>query len=182
MKKLISILAILLLTICFIGCSSKQPEKEPVKFEGTFLEVLAKATELVKNEQPNAIFAEADATVKDSAMTAKDITGWKFVYWIDLHNSVIIEYKDNTFSNITAMPYGIWEDWLIREPVKMDIPEAIELMRKANYDVVIKACNLKRPLHPGSMEPFYIFGSVIGHIFVGTESKTVTINKFPEPS
>jgi len=181
MKKLLVLFAILsILLISCGGAKEEEKKKAPVTFEGTFLEVLAKATELVQATQPKAIFAEADATVKAGAMTATDFTGWKFVYWVDLGNSVIIEYKDNTFSNITAMPYGIWEDWLIRERVTMELPEAIDLMRKANYDCVIKAGNLKRPLHPGSNEVFYIFGTEIGHIFVGTVSKTVTINRFQE--
>jgi len=181
MKKLLVLFMLLSILLISCGGGKEEEKKEPVTFEGTFLEVLAKATELVQAAQPKAIFAEADAIVKTGAMIAKDFTGWKFVYWVDLGNSVIIEYKDNAFSNITAMPYGIWEDWLIREPVTMELTEAIDLMRKANYDCVIKAGNVKRPLHPGSNEVFYIFGAEIGHIFVGTKSKTVSINKFPEP-
>ena len=176
MKKFIA-----LIVFCLFFVLSCKEEKKKEVFKGTFLEVLSKATELVKVESPSAIFAEADATVKDQAMTAEDFTGWKFIYWIDLHNSVIIEYKDSTFSNVTAMPEGIWQDWLITEPIKMTLVEAIHLMREANYDDVIKAGNVKRPLFPGSNEPYYIFGSEkFGHIFVGTISKTVTIDTFPE--
>jgi len=182
------ILILLFLVCMFVTCGEVKKEEikpdevvEKVIFNGTFLEVLNKATELVKAEKADAIFAEADATMKDSSMTVNDILGWKFIYWIDIQNSMIIEYKDSTFSNITAMPYPILEDYIIREPIKMDIVEAVELMRKANYDGLIKFCTLKKPLFPGSKEPYYIFGSEkYGHIFVGTISKTVTIDKFPE--
>ncbi len=184
MKKLL-LLLLVSFAFMFVMCAEKQkeeaPKEEETKFTGTFLEVLNKATELVKVEQANAIFAEADATLKKDAMTAADFISWKFIYWIDIKSSVFIEYKDGLFSNITPKPEPILEDYIIREPVEMDLVEAIDLMRKANYDDVIAAANLKRPLFPGSDEPFYIFGSKkFGHIFVGTISKTVTINEFPE--
>jgi len=63
--------------------------------------------------------------------------------------------------------------------VGMDITEAIELMRKANYNDKFVAVNLRKPLYPGDTEPYYIFGCPkIGHIFVGVNSKKVTVVSF----
>ena len=82
------------------------------------------------------------------------------------------------FSNVELIPYPTYEDILIRD-LKMDLVEAINLMREANYGDIIAAGNLRQPLYPGCVEPYYIFGCPnIGHIFVGTVSKKVTVQPF----
>lgn len=172
MRKLL--LPILALILC-LGCF----EKDPVKFGGTFLDVLNKATEMVKAECPDAVLYEGDAmNLKDSAMTAEDIPNWQFVYWIEDDKTAIIQYADSIFSNVSIIPYPTLEDVLIKA-VDMDLVEAIDLMRKANYSDVIAAANLRWPLYPGCDEPYYIFGCPsIGHVFVGVNSKKVTVEPF----
>lgn len=163
----------LLLTL--LGCDSA-----PEKFGGTFLEVLGKATEMVKGEYPDAVLWEGDAKVKDSCMTADDFLGWQFLFGIGegYQKTAIVLYLDSTFSNVTVVNAPVFEDVIIPE-VKMELTEAIELMRKANYSDVIAAANLRWPLYPGNDEPYYIFGCPkIGHVFVGVNTKNVTVVPF----
>lgn len=176
MRGFILLVSIMLFAI--VACDKKEPAQ--VVFKGTFLEVLDKATELVKVESNDAVLWEGDAIeIADSAMTADDINGWVFVFGIkEYTETAVIEYKDSTFSNVTIIPKPTFEDCLIKD-MKMELTEAIDLMRKANYNDLFVAANLRWPLYPGCVEPYYIFGCPeIGHVFVGVQSKEVIVVPF----
>lgn len=180
------VLGILLLFL-MIGCQQQQKEevvveevevKEKVVFKGTFLEIFQKAKELVVTECPGSEFYEADATIADPGMTADDVKGWKFVFNFPENRTAFISYQDTTFSNVTVVDSPWLEDCIIRE-LKMDLPEAIELMRKANYNDKFVDLTVRWPLYPGTKEPFYIFSCPeLGWVFVGTNSKKVKLQPF----
>lgn len=183
MKKLL--LLCLLCLFVFASCKSKPkevPQEEPVTeviYKGTFLEILKEATKLVSAECPKVELYEADATnIADPGMTAEDVKGWRFVYNVPEDKTAFISYKDSVFSNVTIVDQPWFEDCIIKG-VKIDLPEAIELMRKANYsDKFVDLC-LRQPLYPGCNEPYYIFSCLkIGWVFVGTVSKKVTVEPF----
>jgi hypothetical protein len=165
----------LLFSFLFLACD--KPKSVEAKFGGTFLQVLNKATEIVKIKYPEAMLWEGDAKVKDSAMTANDFVAWQFLYKVGDEKTAIVIYSNSLFK-MHIEPYPVFEDILIKE-VKMDLIEAIDLMRKADYNDVIAAANLRWPLYPGNEEPYYIFGCPkIGHVFVGVNSKSVTVMPF----
>lgn len=184
MKRLWLMLTFVLLIL--ISCATKQQEEEKKEevpktvFKGTFLEVLNKGIELVKAESAEAALFEADAMKIDTAgMTAEDIKEWRFVYYIPEFKTAFISYKDSIFSNVTIIDQAWMEDCIIKEEVKMDLIEAIELLRKANYSDKFVDLTLRQPLYPGCNEPYYIFSCPkIGWIFVGTVSKKVTVEPF----
>jgi len=183
-----------IITLCFVGIlicvlTHKCPEpvqeeapepvvKEKVVFKGSFLEVFKKATELVVAECPGAEFYEADAAIADPGMTADDVKGWKFVFNFPEYRTAFISYEDSLFSNVTVVDSPWLEDCIIRE-LKMDLPEAVTLMRKANYNDKFVDLTVRWPLYPGTKEPFYIFSCPeLGWVFVGTNSKKVKLQPF----
>lgn len=170
MRRLFAVLCLLL-----FGCSGN----DETVFKGTFLEVLGAATEMVKEECPEAVLFEADAFNIDTAgMTADDIKGWHFVFWAGDDKTAMIDYKDSLFGDVTILPYPTLEDCFIKK-LDMDLPESIELMRKADYNDKFVAANVRWPLYPGCDEPYYIYGCPdVGHVFVGTVSKKVTVEPF----
>ena len=184
MKKLLILLLIGMCTFIMCKDEKKEPAPEPeviekVVFKGTFLEILAKATGIMQAQEAEAELYEADATNIDTVgMTVDNVRGWKFVYYLPNDRTGFITYTDSTFSNVSIVDAPWFEDRMIKN-VKMDLVEAIKLMRKANYsDKFVDLC-LRWPLYPGNEEPFYIFSCPkIGWIFVGTQSNKVTVEKF----
>lgn len=167
------------IVLVFVGCKEEQPEQKQAVFSGTFLEILKEATKLTIAECPEAKLYEADATnIDTTGMTADDIKGWRFVYYVPKMKTAFIYYKDSLFSNVTIIDQPWLEDCIIDE-LKMDLPEAIELMRKANYSDKFVDVTVRWPLYPGCNEPYYIFSCPkIGWVFVGTLSKKVTVEPF----
>jgi hypothetical protein len=184
-----------LVVVAFLGCiiaialhkcpeCPKEPvpepevKKESVVFKGTFLEVLKEATKLVAGECPQSELYEADATIADPGMIVDDVKGWNFVYNFPEYRTAFISYKDSTFSDVTIINSPWFEDCIIKD-LKMDLVEAIKLMRKANYNDKFVDLTVRWPLYPGCKEPFYIFSCPeLGWIFVGTNSKKVTLEPF----
>jgi hypothetical protein len=59
-------------------------------------------------------------------------------------------------------------------PVLMDVLEAESLFRASGYGPEFRSVNLRQPVYPGMVEPYFIFGTTSGkYVFVGTESRTV---------
>jgi len=181
MKKLLLLGLVLLV---FLACTAKEepkpepPVPEPTVFKGTFLEVLKEATKMVRAECPQSELYEADAVLPEPAMTTEDVKGWQFVYNFPELKTALIYYKDSTFSNVTVVDEPWMEDCIIRN-LKMDLVEAIELMRKANYNDKFIDLTVRWPLYPGCKEPFYIFSCPeLGWVFVGANSKKVTLEPF----
>ncbi len=157
-----------------------EPEvkKEAVVFEGTFLEVLKKAGELVGGECPQSELYEADANVAEPGMNVGDVSGWKFIYNFPESRTAFISYDGKAFSNVTVVDSPWLEDCIIRD-LKMDLVEAIALMRKANYNAKFVDLTVRWPLYPGTKELFYIFSCPeLGWVFVGAVSKKVTVEPF----
>ena len=181
MKKLLLLgLAILVFLACTVKEEPKPepPKPEPTIFKGTFLEVLKEATKMVITECPQSKLFEADAAVAEPGMTVSGVKGWRFVYYFPENKTAFISYKDSTFSNVSVVDDPWFDDCIIRD-LKMDLPEAIELMRKANYNDKFVDLTVRRPLHPGCKEPYYIFSCPeLGWVFVGTNSKKVTLEPF----
>jgi hypothetical protein len=81
------------------------------------------------------------------------------------------------FGPITFVDQPWLEDVLIQWPIKMDITEADQLIKKAGHTGKYGVCVLRHPLYPGVEEPYYIFTMATGeYVFVGVDDKRVTVN------
>lgn len=170
---------VLMVAALFVSCGEKQKEDTSVVFKGTFLQVLDKATESVKQISDKAVLYEADALKIDSAgMKAEDIKQWIFVYYLPGDSTATVTYTDSILGPVEVIPDPTFEDRIIKK-VGMELKEALVLMRKADYSDKFVAVNLRWPLYPGCDEPYYIFGCPdLGHVFVGVKSKKVTVEPF----
>ena len=97
-----------------------------------FLNILNKANDMAREKFPEIqFFVEADGTPPGEVMTADEVKKWRFLFYIDLHSSVEVDYNDGIFEEPQKNPWPVLEDYRIDFPVKMDLNEAVQLMRKA---------------------------------------------------
>ncbi|WP_151089054.1 hypothetical protein [Hymenobacter baengnokdamensis] len=79
------------------------------------------------------------------------------------------------FGPIQFIAHPWLEDVVISWPIKMDIVQADELLKKAGYTDPYGAVTVRHPLYPGSYEPYYIFSMMSGsYVFVGVNDGKVS--------
>lgn len=145
------------------------------------------AWKIVTSKYPNANFYEADGYPEGGSGTKpEDVQTWRFVYnippgskecpGVPTNTTVTLRYEKGTFAKPEHVCQPWLEDVIIPLPIKMDLAEAIVLMRKAGYTDPFSSVTLRWPLYPGVKEPYYIFGIPTKRIwvFVGVYDGKVT--------
>jgi hypothetical protein len=148
-----------------------------------FLSLLSQAACLVEGAYPGSIFCGADGKpAQGTASSEAEVNVWRFGFdgprqqgkW----TSVSLEYSNGEFGSPTFHDEPIFGDHVIvppHWPIKMALTKAIQLKNEAGYTLPFRFVNLRWPLSPGNVEPYYIFTDTNGlRVFVGVESGSVT--------
>lgn len=143
----------------------------------SFLGMANIAVRLVTQKYPGAKLLEGDGISPSGPTTdVKNVNSWRFVFrTADGGTAFIRSSVWGEFYPITYVHEPWMEDVVIPWPIKMDITEAGELLKKAGYTKPFGNVTLRWPLYPGINEPYYIFGITGGpYVFVGIYDKKVT--------
>lgn len=142
----------------------------------SFLGLTNTAYDMVNKKYPGSKLLEADGiTPKGVSNDPKDFTDWRFIFRTPdggtafLHAPTWGEFKPMTYTSQAWL-----EDMEIPWPIKMDLVEADNILKRAGHKTGYKDISLRWPLFPGNTEPYYIFTMEDGHyVFVGVRSKRV---------
>jgi hypothetical protein len=147
----------------------------------SFLDRVTFGLGLIQKFYPEALLYEVDATGTAATSDPTEVSNLKIVC-DDTNSTAMITSPDGfTFDPVQYLP-GPWlEDMHIPWPVSMDVMEADILLQAAGYPGTFWNFTLRYPLHPGIVEPYYIFGGVAGvapgyYVFVGVKDKKVFVS------
>lgn len=95
---------------------------------------------------------------------------------------ITIASKDFSLFNDPVVVDGPWlQDVVIDWPIKMDLPEAVQLKEAAGFKEPFKFVTLRTPLFYIQYNPFFIFSHQgkdrIRNVFVDTVTKKVTVQQ-----
>jgi hypothetical protein len=143
----------------------------------SFLGCVNIAVNLVSQQYPGAKLYEVDthATNPGQPSPLKDL---RAVFQVKGGTALAIMTQWGEFGPIQFIPQPWLEDVVIQWPIKMDIVEADQLLKKAGYTGPYGAITLREPLYPGNYEPYYIFSMMGGgYVFVGVNDGKVTAHQ-----
>jgi len=62
-------------------------------------------------------------------------------------------------------------------PIVMELDLAESRLREAGFGPSYRALTLRQPVYPGMVEPYWIFNTDAGFVFVGTRTGSVTLEE-----
>jgi hypothetical protein len=123
-------------------------------------ELMAEADRIVKKQYPTAVQVEIHGTPSSgSADLASEVDHWRFVFTdIDGVSTITLDYFDGSFGEI-ARSIEPWTETEIRDlPRRINLDDAISLLRKAGYTEPFKSVTLRAPtIFPQQSEVSYAF-------------------------
>jgi hypothetical protein len=145
----------------------------------TFLGGVNIAVRLVKEKYSDAQLYEVTARppLPHLVSNPNNLSHLDLVFHTSKGTAFISSIGWGEFGPITFVGQPWLEDVVIQWPIKMDITEADQLMKKAGYTGKYSVCVLRHPLYPGVEDPYYIFTMATGeYVFIGVDDKRVTVN------
>jgi len=131
---------------------------------------------LLRASYPEAVLLEVDATGPGSGTNStnpNDISQLRIVCRVNGGTALITATGGLTFDPVSFVAQPWLGSIVIAWPVPMDVMEADILLQHAGYAGTFSTINLRQPLYPGLVEPYYIFQVTnVGYVFIGSNSKT----------
>lgn len=161
----------------FSNLPSSEEEEETLPL--SFLGRVNIAVRLVKEKYSDAQLYEVTARppLPHLVSNPNDLSHLDLVFHTSKGTAFVSSIGWGEFGPITFIDQPWLEDVLIQWPIKMDITEADQLIKKAGQAGKYGVCVLRHPLYPGVEEPYYIFSMATGeYVFVGVDDKRVTVN------
>ena len=128
----------------------------------------------VREAYPEATLLESSPLLTFTVTELPDGVGLRAVLHV-AKGTVVAQQSDPLADpQIDFSPSPWLGDALLPWPVEMDLEEAESLLRNAGFGSEYKTLTLRRPVYPGMVEPYFIFGTLEhGFVFVGTSTKKV---------
>lgn len=142
----------------------------------SFVEKASIGIKKVQNMYPSAVLLEVDAWKSvGSTLNPDELDLMRIVFSLDDTKSVFIKsIKGNTFNEPVVVNKPFLEDAFIENwPIKMDLLEALDLIKEAGMETSFNAVTLRQPMAPGFENPLYIVGSGGSYVSVNTVTKEV---------
>lgn len=128
----------------------------------------------VREAYPEAALLESYPLLTSTVTELPDGLGLRAV--LQVQNGTVVAQQTDPLADpqIDFNPFHWLGDMLLPWPVEMNLEEAESLLRNAGFGSEYKTLTLRRPVYPGMIEPYFIFGtSKYGFVFVGTSTKKV---------
>lgn len=138
-----------------------------------FLERLTRIRAQVRESWPKASLLEAHLLVSDWTDAYPDSVAVRAIFTIDGGTVTAVENApgEDVALSISDRP------WLGSQalgwPIAMELDIAESLLREAGYGPAYRSLTLRQPVYPGMVEPYWIFGTRSGFVFVGSRTGTV---------
>lgn len=128
----------------------------------------------VREAYPDAALLESYPLLTTTVTELPDGAGLRAVLQVQ-RGTVIAQQSDPMAEpQIDFSPAPWLGDMLLPWPIGMNLEEAESLLRSAGFGSEYKTLTLRRPVYPGMVEPYFIFGTPeYGFVFVGTSTKKV---------
>ncbi len=128
----------------------------------------------VREAYPEATLLESSPLLTSTVTELPDGVGLRAVLHVP-NGTVVAQQSDpQADPQIDFTPAPWLGDMLLPWPVEMNLEEAESLLRNAGFGSEYKTLTLRRPVYPGMIEPYFIFGTPkFGFVFVGTSTKKV---------
>lgn len=142
----------------------------------SFIEKASIGIKKVQDMYPNAVLLEVDAwKAVGSTLNPDELDLMRIVFSFDGNKSIFIKSTiGNTFEEPIVVDKPFVEDASIENwPTKMDLPEALELIKEAGLEAPFNAVTLRQPIAPGFENLLYIVGSGGSYVSVDTFTKQV---------
>ncbi|KAI5806126.1 hypothetical protein EDC01DRAFT_785643 [Geopyxis carbonaria] len=159
-------------------------DKDKAGLPLSFLGNVNIAVRIVSAAFPGAELYEVNATLPRGVVmpteSAANLSQLKVVFRSGKGTVIIKSTGWGSWSKPVYIPQPWLEDVVIPWPIKMEIDEAVKLMKGAGHTGPFWNCTLRHPLGPPGepdYEPFYIFAMANGrYVFVGVNDKKVSSN------
>ncbi|MGI5341423.1 hypothetical protein ACQEVS_30475 [Streptomyces sp. CA-181903] len=136
--------------------------------ELNFLGLANTAVRLVREKFPEAELLEGDGVSPDGPTDdVRKVNQWRFVFRAEEGTVIIKSRTWGEFDQPELIPQPWLQDRVIPWPVPMDITAADKKLKESGYTGRYRTVTLRWPLFPGMNQPYYIFGTELGHYFVG---------------
>jgi hypothetical protein len=138
-----------------------------------FLERLTRLRARVLESWAEAALLEAHLLVSDWTEGYPDSMPVRGIFAINQGTVTAVENApgDDIALSIADRP------WLgsqtLAWPIRMDLEAAESTLRAAGYGPSYRTLTLRQPIYPGMVEPYWIFGTRAGFVFVGSRSGAV---------
>lgn len=142
-----------------------------------FLERLSRIRDRVRESWAQAALLEAHLLVSDWTEGCPDAVPIRAVFSAGAGTVTAVENApgqpiDTMFENMPWLGSRTLE-W----PIVMELEIAESRLREAGFGPSYRALTLRQPVYPGMIEPYWIFRTAEGFVFVGTQTGSVTLGE-----
>lgn len=138
-----------------------------------FLERLGRIRDQVRESWAEAALLEAHLLVTDWTEGYPDSVAVRGVFSIGRGTVTAIENApgEDVSISISDMPW--MGSQVLQWPIAMELDVAESRLQEAGFGSTYRTLTLRQPVYPGMVEPYWIFGTRSGFVFVGSKSGSV---------
>lgn len=138
-----------------------------------FLERLDRIRTQVRDSWPEAALLESHLLISDWVEGYPEATPIRAIFSIE--NGTVTAVENTPGADVTISIAD--RPWLgsqtLAWPIAMELDLAESRLREAGYGPAYRSLTLRQPVYPGMIEPYWIFGTSSGFVFVGSKSGSV---------
>jgi hypothetical protein len=138
-----------------------------------FLERRGRIRDQVRESWAEAALLEAHLLVADWTEGYPDSVAVRGVFSIGDGTVTAIENAPGEDVSISISNTPWMGSQVMQWPIAMELDIAESRLQEAGFGSTYRTLTLRQPVYPGMVEPYWIFGTRSGFVFVGSKSKSV---------
>ena len=142
-----------------------------------FLERLGRIRDRVRETWPQAALLEAHLLVNDWVERYPDAVPVRAIFAVDAGSVTAVENAPGEEVTLSVEPFPWLGSQVLEWPIEMELDLAESRLREAGFGPSYRALTLRQPVYPGMVEPYWIFRTEAGFVFVGTRTGSVTLSE-----
>ena len=138
-----------------------------------FLERLGRIRARVRESWPGASLLESHLLMTDWVDGYPEAAAVRAVFAIDHGTVTAVENAPDEDVSISIADMPWMGSQILAWPIAMELDLAESRLREAGFGPSYRTLTLRQPVYPGMVEPYWIFGTSSGFVFVGSKSGSV---------
>lgn len=140
-----------------------------------FLERLGRIRQAVLGSWPDAALLEAHLLIEGWTDAYPDAVAVRGVFSSGFGTVTAVQEQPDgpVTTQFQALPW--MGSQALEWPIAMELDVAESRRREEGFGTTYRTLTLRRPVYPGMTEPYWIFGTASGFVFVGSDSGSVRL-------
>jgi hypothetical protein len=155
-----------------VGFVRAEPQATP-----GFLERLSRIRDRVQHTWPDAALLEAHLLVSGWVESYPDAVPVRGIFSVEGGTVTGIEKAPGDEVSLSVVPFPWLGSQVLAWPIAMELDVAESRLREAGFGPSYRALTLRQPVYPGRVEPYWIFNTEAGFVFVGTRTGSVSLEE-----